>query len=90
MPITLGIKVTKQVAAKTLEIVAKCSDCCCATLYADDGAELGDHDGYVPDFMPDTGGGDYINLKIDIETGQILNWKKPTAAQLEEFIAGCK
>ena len=44
------------------------------------------YEGYVPDFMPDDHFGDYIYLNIDIETGQILNWKKPSAQELSKFI----
>jgi hypothetical protein len=47
--------------------------------------------GYVPNIMPnvfdgDSHFGDYLCLDIDIETGQILNWKKPTMEQLTQFI----
>jgi hypothetical protein len=44
------------------------------------------YDGYVPSFFPDDHYGDYLYLNIDIETGQILNWKKPTEEQLANFI----
>ena len=33
-----------------------------------------DYDGYVPSDMG-IGGGDYISMSIDTETGQIQNWK---------------
>ncbi len=39
---------------------------------------------YVPDFFPGDHYGDYLILDIDIETGQILNWKKPTAEKVLE------
>ena len=32
---------------------------------------------YVPSFFPGEHYGDYLILNIDIETGQITNWKKP-------------
>lgn len=49
------------------------------------------YEGYVPSIMPndfngDSHFGDYLCLDIDIETGQILNWKKPTIEQLVKFI----
>lgn len=53
-------------------ILAKCSDCCHCTIIKN-GEEMHSSTGYVPDFMP-YGGGDYINLEIDLNTGQILNW----------------
>ena len=64
-----------------LRISAKCSD-----LFA---MSLGnkEYDGYVPDWLPNTNAkhyGDYVELKIDIETGQILNWKKPSQTQLDD------
>jgi hypothetical protein len=49
----------------------------------EDGKVTRTHDGYVPEFMPNEHFGDYVELDIDIETGQILNWKKPTKAQLK-------
>ena len=58
-----------------LSITAKCSDLCFIT--------LGDceHDGYVP--QSSLGGGDYVELAIDNETGQILNWKPLTEEDLK-------
>lgn len=67
-----------------LKISAKCSDLCSAVLVRD-GKMLGESDGYVPSIMPN-GGGDYVDLDIDIETGTILNWKVPTKKQLDNFI----
>lgn len=40
---------------------------------------------YVPDFFPGEHYGDYLELEIDIETGVILNWKKPTADELDSL-----
>tara|TARA_R110000868_G_scaffold203970_1_gene451987 strand:+ start:55 stop:294 length:240 start_codon:yes stop_codon:yes gene_type:complete len=48
-----------------------------------DGKVVAEHDNYVPDFMPEDHYGDYVELDIDIDTGQILNWKKPTKAELK-------
>jgi hypothetical protein len=36
---------------------------------------------YVPEGIG-IGGGDYVELKIDTETGQILNWKPVTDEQI--------
>jgi hypothetical protein len=82
------INATKKVKvqAKTLRLNAKCSDCCSAKLLDQFGVALKDHRGYVPGFMPGDHYGDYIMLDIDIDTGQITNWKQPTAAQIEEFL----
>jgi hypothetical protein len=43
-------------------------------------------DGYVPLWFPNPHVehyGDYVRLDIDLETGQIINWKRPTQKQLE-------
>jgi len=43
-----------------------------------------DYDGYVPDWMPGKHYGDYVELNIDVETGRVLNWKRPTIAALKK------
>jgi hypothetical protein len=69
---------------KVIHFSAKCSDLFNATLT--DGAKpVRVYDGYVPDFFPGEHFGDYVELKIDVDTGKILNWKKPTAEDLEIF-----
>ena len=78
---------TVKVNAKTLRIHCKVSD---RFTYAIDDAQ-GDEihcqdDGYVPDFMPGEHYGDYVILDIDLDTGMVTNWKKPTAAQIEAAI----
>lgn len=83
----IAMKKEVQVQAKTISIYAKCSDCCSASLKDQDGNEIQDHDGYVPSFMPGEHFGDYLILEIDLDTGKILNWKPPTADQIEEWIA---
>lgn len=69
-----------------LSTCIKCSDRFCATLTDGNGNVLKEHDDYVPEFMPGEHYGDYVELDIDIETGQILNWKKPSKKLLEQFI----
>jgi hypothetical protein len=68
--------------AKVASINAKCSDLCFVELKDENGKVIAEHDGYVPDFMPEEHYGDYVELDIDLETGRILNWKKPTAATM--------
>ena len=71
--------------ATTIHINAKCSDLCFASLTDKDGNPVGkDHDGYVPQWMPGEHCGDYVELDIDIATGRITNWKKPTDGALIE------
>lgn len=63
---------------------AKCSDMFNASLY--EGSEYkGEYDGYVPEFFPGQHYGDYVTFNIDIETGRILNWVKPSVKDLAIF-----
>jgi len=67
-----------------IKISAKCVDLCWMALADANRREIGEaHNGHVPDFMPEDHDGDYVMLDIDIETGRILNWKKPTKKALE-------
>lgn len=69
-----------------LTISGKCSDMFSANYSDDDGCV--EYDGYVPRNLG-IGGGDYIELNIDMETGLILNWKPKTKQQvLDEFQGG--
>ena len=68
---------------KILKMSAKCSDLFQATL-EENGKEIVTYSGYVPDFMPNEHWGDYVQLDIDIDTGKILNWKKPTDKELKD------
>ena len=83
----IGIQKTVEVEAKTLEIHAKVNDMGCYTIFDQDGEELGMHDGYVPRWIPGEYG-DYLILRIDLETGQILNWTPPTAEQIQDLLEG--
>jgi len=79
---------------KTLTISAKCSDLFSARLSSDlfPGSPK-NYDGYVPDWFPNPNAGhygDYVQLTIDVDTGHILNWKKPTEAQLKETFRGAR
>lgn len=78
----IPVKVTKDLEVYSIDVCAKVRDSGCYTLADKDGNECGETiDGYVPSFFPDDGG-DYLNLNIEIETGRILNWKRPTPEQL--------
>ena len=68
---------------RVLSVTAKCSDMFSASLQGNPA----DYDGYVPAWFPSTAAthyGDYIELKIDIDTGKILNWRTPTKEHLDE------
>lgn len=76
-----------QVEAKTLKIHVKCSDRFGCAIADQDGREIfSQDDGYVPDFMPGEHYGDYIILDIDLDTGMVTNWTKPSAEDIQEFI----
>jgi len=82
---------TVKVQAKTLAIYIKVVDTFEATLKDQDGNDIKDYEGYVPEFMPNNADGsshfgDYLILDIDIDTGKIINWIPPTKEQIEEFI----
>lgn len=68
--------------AKVAKVVAKCSDLCYVELTDENGKTVATHNGYVPEFMPGEHYGDYVEIDIDLATGRILNWKKPTAKVL--------
>ncbi len=63
---------------KTIEISAKCRDQFYISAHDADGATVAEGDGYVPGFMPGEHYGDYVQLTIDVATGKILNWTKPS------------
>lgn len=44
-----------------------------------------DHNGYVPDGLG-IGGGDYIEMTVDMDTGQIQDWKPITDEDAVEAI----
>ena len=68
---------------KILKICAKCSDLFSASLVVD-GKEVANHDGYVPNFMPNEHYGDYVELDIDIDTGQVINWERVTEKEVKK------
>lgn len=78
-----------------LTLSSKCSDLFWAELVDENGNVVAEHDGYVPvgigldkcEFSPGSDGKtsyDYVELDIDIKTGQILNWKPLTADDVKE------
>jgi hypothetical protein len=64
-----------------LKISAKCSDLC-YTNYTDKNGKETESDGYVPEGIGIDEYGDYVVLDIDMETGQIQNWKPVTDKQV--------
>lgn len=81
-----GMMALKEVEAKFIDIHVKACDRGVYTLLDDTGAKLGEQDGYVPGFFPGEHYGDYLMLRVDVDTGQIVNWKKPSAEDLNKLI----
>jgi len=83
----LTITKPQTITAKTLKIHLKVCDGFSAELISDKGESIYDQtDGYVPGFMPGEHYGDYVILDIDIDSGVVTNWKKPTAQSIQEWI----
>jgi hypothetical protein len=69
---------------KVLAICLKVSDGFNSVL-TENGEFVSRYQGYVPKFFPNEHYGDYVELDIDIDTGQILNWKRPTLIELKQL-----
>jgi hypothetical protein len=68
---------------RILSINAKCKDNF-RSILLDNGVKY-TYSGYVPEFFPEDHYGDNIILDIDIDTGQILNWKIPSNGELADI-----
>lgn len=69
-------KIVETVDAKYVTVHAKVCDSGSYELSTEGGQKLGELEDYVPSFFPEQHHGDYLILKIDLETGLIANWKK--------------
>jgi hypothetical protein len=77
---------TVQVDVTELHLHIKVRDGFAAGLKDAQGEEVGSYEGYVPEFFPGDHYGDYLILNIDLETGQIKNWKKPASDDIEKML----
>lgn len=67
--------------ARTIQISAKCSDLCHARI-----PHLNyDEDGYVPS-IEGIGGGNYIRMEIDLDTGKVIGYTPMTDEQLKDAL----
>ncbi|BFI46026.1 hypothetical protein YKD1_24450 [Yersinia pseudotuberculosis] len=83
MKTELGIKV--DIDVKRIKTCIKVRD---TYVIGVDGNSIGSIENqYVPDLFPGQHYGDYLELDIDIETGQILNWKPPFPSELEQLVS---
>ena len=71
-----------------LRISAKCSDLCW-TEYTDKNGKKTESDGYVPSNIGIDEYGDYVVIDIDMQTGQIQNWKPVSDEQVKLAQKGC-
>lgn len=77
----------KEVDIDVIEVYVKCTDRFCGFLRDSNGAIVIDYeDTYVPDFFPGNHNNEYLQLCIELKTGQILNWKPISRKALEQHI----
>lgn len=62
---------------KTIRVYGKCNDMSHVVARDASGKSLLEAEGYMKRGLG-VGGGDDISFEVDIETGQIVGWKKPT------------
>lgn len=67
----------------TMTISGKVSDLFGLSVHDDDNNEVVDYDGYVPNGIG-IGGGDYLELEIDLETGKVKDWKPLTVEDVKD------
>lgn len=85
----MKIDVNKKVKvnAKMIEFRAKIRDEGSYLIYDDQGNLLAEAvNEYVPNDIIPGDYGDYIELQIDLETGQVLNWVKPSVDAVQQFV----
>jgi len=83
----LSIKKEVNVEAKTILVHVKVRDAGSYVLLDDKKETIKEiDDEYVPSFFPGEHYGDYLILDIDIETGKINNWKKPSSEEIEQWL----
>jgi len=69
---------------KTVDLWLKVQDQFNCSFLDKDRNEIASYERYVPKWMPEKHYGDLVILKIDVETGKILNWKKDASILIEE------
>ena len=69
--------------AAVIKTSLKVCDCFACDIFDKDKSVIGQYEGYVPSFFPEVHYGDYVELKIDLATGLIVNW--PTDIDTMEF-----
>jgi len=77
-------KIIENIDVKSILVHAKVCDSGTYALKDVNGKEVAVREDYVPSFFPDDHYGDYLVLDIDLESGQILNWKRPDELSVSE------
>jgi hypothetical protein len=76
--VELPRKIVETVKAESVRVHVKVCDSGIYELRGPNGQKIAELDGeYVPKFFPEDHYGDYLILDINLETGKIINWKKP-------------
>lgn len=71
----------------TILITAKCTDACHIVGLDEARKPVGENNGgSVPDWMPGEHFNEYVELRVDVRTGRILNWKPPTQKELKKTL----
>ncbi|HGU9768548.1 TPA: hypothetical protein ACNFOQ_000058 [Morganella morganii] len=83
----IELQQTLKAELKEMRLCIHVRDGFTCSLHNPDGGEFASHEGYVPDFFPGDHYGDYLMLNIDVETGQITNWKKPTPEDITKMLS---
>ncbi len=85
-------RMNKRVSAqtKTLNLYIKERGEFGAFLINQDGCGLAVYEDFLPDFIPLQPCSHYFMLAIDMNTGKITNWKKPTPEQIENCLTYSK
>lgn len=84
----IDVKIPTQKNVKYLRMYLKIRDEMSFTLHDENNVQLGEYEGYVPNDIIPGEFGDYMDLKIDLDTGQIVNWFKPSSSALAAIING--
>jgi hypothetical protein len=86
--ISMIIKPTSVKKIKVMKMTFRCGDSVAQSFHEKDGEKVAEKVGYAPQFFPngDKNFGVFIELDIDLTTGQILNWVPPTEAQMREAL----
>lgn len=81
----LDVVVPQKLKVKSVEVHVKVRDSGNYTLLTAEGVKVAElSEEYVPSFFPGDHYGDYLILNIDLETGTILNWKKPSPQEVTQ------